>query len=143
MTVVVRLTSGASEVERGLALRERVFCGEQGVSIEAERDGRDAEAAHLVAMEGERLVGTCRLLLAGGIVRLSRMAVDARSRRHGVGRTLLEGADAWAREAGAQRITLHAQMPAKSLYERAGYQVSGGPFMEEGIEHVLMEKALA
>ena len=141
--VEVRVAHDVSEVESALALRERVFCGEQGVSINAERDGRDREAAHLVALAEGQVIATCRLLVTQGTVRLSRMAVEPSMRRRGVGRGVLVGAEEWARAAGAHRITLHAQMPVKSLYEGAGYAARGRPFVEEGIEHVLMEKSVA
>ena len=45
--------------------------------------------------------------------------------------------------AGSHRIALHAQLPARSLYERDGYRQSGKPFVEEGIDHVAMEKRIA
>ena len=139
----VRVARDARELEAALELRERVFCGEQGVSIAAERDGRDRDATHLIALAEGRILATCRLLAAGGTVRLSRMAVEPSARRRGVGRAVLAGAEDWAREAGAHRITLHAQMPVKRLYEGAGYSSRGRAFVEEGIEHVLMEKSVA
>jgi predicted GNAT family N-acyltransferase len=140
--LTARLATDA-EVEGSLALRERVFCGEQGVALEAERDGLDAEALHVVVADGGRVVGTCRLLIEGGTARLGRMAVDVRRRRRGVGTALLREAEAVAARRGARRVTLHAQLTAMRLYARNGYTPSGPPFMEEGIEHVAMEKGLA
>ena len=139
----VRLSRGRKEVEDALELRKRVFCGEQGVSLRAERDGRDAEAKHVVALEDGRLIGTGRLLLGGGVARLSRVAVDPAFRRRGVGRALVDAAERFAREAGATRVSLHAQLPVRGLYDAAGYEQRGEPFIEEGIEHVVMDKRLA
>ena len=131
------------EVRAALRLRWRVFCVEQGVALEAERDGRDAEAIHLVALDHGRLVGTCRLVAAGGVARLGRMAVAADRRRAGIGGALLRAADSAGREVGARRIRLNAQLPARGVYARAGYTTRGEPFLEEGIEHVTMEKHVA
>ena len=130
------------EVERALDLRWRVFCEEQGVDPAAERDGRDGEAIHLVALRRDSLVGTCRLLVSEGAVRLGRAAVGRADRGRGIGAALLEAADRVALEAGAERICLHAQTAARGLYERSGYRAHGEPFLEEGIEHVTMEKRL-
>ena len=44
------------------------------------------------------------------------------------------------RAAGAERIRLHAQLSARGVYDRAGYVALGEPFLEQGIEHVSMEK---
>jgi predicted GNAT family N-acyltransferase len=120
-----------------------VFCGEQGVSPGADQDGRDAEAAHLVALEDGRLVGTCRLVFRGHAARLGRLAVEPVARRRGIGAAILREAAGAAREAGAKRIELHAQTYARALYERQGYAESGKEFVEEGIPHVAMRKSLA
>jgi predicted GNAT family N-acyltransferase len=113
------------------------------VSPTADRDGRDPEATHVVALEGSRVIGTCRLVFQGRTARLGRLAVEPAARRHGVGGALLREAAAAARQAGADRIDLHAQTYALGLYERDGYVSHGGEFMEEGIPHVAMRKALA
>lgn len=126
-----------------MALRERVFCDEQGVSAEADRDGRDHEATHLVAVDDGRVIGTCRLVFRGAVARLGRLAVEAGRRGEGIAAAILAEADRVARGAGASRIGLHAQTYAVELYLSAGYQTCGPPFVEEGIEHLAMEKPLA
>jgi predicted GNAT family N-acyltransferase len=139
----VRLASGSSEVDEALELRRRVFVDEQRVTLEADRDGFDSEATHLVAVDDGRIVGTCRLVFDNGLARLGRMAVEPARRGRGIGAAILEAAESESRAAGAQRIRLHAQTAARSLYERAGFQVRGDEFVEEGIPHLTMEKPLA
>jgi predicted GNAT family N-acyltransferase len=139
----LRLARDERELAAALELRKHVFCDEQGVSLAAERDGRDPEALHVVAVEEGRLVGTCRLVLDGDLAKLGRMAVEAGQRRRGVGAAILGAAERCAREAGARRITLHAQTTVEELYSRHGYIPYGDPFVEEGIDHVAMEKLLA
>jgi predicted GNAT family N-acyltransferase len=130
------------EIAAALELRERVFSGEQGVSIAADRDGRDDESTHLVAIEGDRVVGTCRLLFRGNVARLGRLAVDPDRRGEGIAAGLLELADRIALDQGANSISLHAQTYARRLYLDAGYEERGPEFVEEGIEHVAMGKRL-
>ena len=139
----VRGAADRGEVEEAMRLRERVFCGEQGVPLAAERDGRDAGALHVVALEDGALVGTCRLLFDGDAALLGRLAVDPGARRRGVGEAILAEAERCARAAGARRVSLHAQVAARGLYDRAGYEPRSAPFVEQGIEHVAMEKVLA
>jgi predicted GNAT family N-acyltransferase len=140
--IEVRPTRDEAEVAAALALREEVFCGEQGVSLAEERDGRDGEALHLVVVENGEVVGTCRLLAEGSDVKLGRMAVAPAHRGRGLAAELLVEADARARELHAQRIALAAQLTAQALYERAGYAPYGDVFLDAGIEHVMMGKAL-
>jgi predicted GNAT family N-acyltransferase len=141
--VEVREARTGDEVTAALALRERIFCGEQGVSFEADQDGRDPEATHIVAVDDGLVIGTCRLLFRGQVARLGRLAVERDRRGDGVAAAILQEADRVAAEAGAQTIALHAQTYAQALYRQAGYDEHGPAFVEEGIEHVAMEKRLA
>ncbi|MGI8594516.1 MAG: GNAT family N-acetyltransferase [Solirubrobacteraceae bacterium] len=125
MSFATRRTRDVAERQAAVELRRRVFCEEQGVS------------------PADEVIGTCRLLLRGTICQLSRMAVDAGARGRGVGGALLRAAEAEARAADAQHIALHAQLHAQRLYASYGYVPYGVRFMEAGIEHVAMEKALA
>jgi predicted GNAT family N-acyltransferase len=138
----VRPARDQAEVDAALALRYEVFCVEQGVSLAEERDGRDGEALHLVVVEDGEVIGTCRLLSEGSEVKLGRMAVAPAHRGRGLAAELLVEADARARELHAQRIALAAQLGARVLYERAGYASYGDVFLDAGIEHVMMGKAL-
>src|SRR5947209_878276 len=108
-TVVIRRARDAAERSAAAELRIRVFCGEQGVSREQELDGLDGEALHLVAIRGEDMIGTCRLLFAGSTCKLGRLVVAHDARRGGVGARLLAHAEREARAAGAERIVLNAQ----------------------------------
>jgi predicted GNAT family N-acyltransferase len=141
--IEVRPAGGPAEVEAALELRYRVFCEEQGVTLAADQDGLDPQALHLVAIDNGRLIGTCRLLFDGGVAHLGRMAVEPDARGRGVGAAILAAAERESREAGAGRIRLHAQTAARPLYERGGFSVESDEFMDEGIPHVTMEKALA
>jgi predicted GNAT family N-acyltransferase len=142
VTLRVRPAADGSDRAEALALRRRVFCEEQGVAADQEVDGLDAVALHLVAVQDDAVLGTCRLLSLGTRCQLSRMAVDPNARRRGVGGALLREAEVQAREAGARTIALHAQTHAERLYAAHGYVARGPRFMEAGIEHVAMEKAL-
>jgi predicted GNAT family N-acyltransferase len=141
--IEVRPTRDEAEVAAALALREEVFCGEQGVSLAEERDGRDEEALHLVVVDDGVVVGTCRLLVEGTTVKLGRMAVSRTRRGLGLARALITEAEARARALGAERMELAAQLNAQALYDRAGYDSYGDVFLDAGIEHVMMAKALS
>lgn len=143
MTIAIRRIADAAELEAALGVRHRVFCVEQGVPKREELDGRDGEALHLVAVEGGRVIGTCRLLFVDRTVQFSRLAVDPAARRRGIATRLLQAADAEALAAGARRIVLHAQTYARNLYLASGYEPRGHAFVEAGIEHIAMEKRLA
>jgi predicted GNAT family N-acyltransferase len=138
----VRRVHGEREMAAALELRHDVFCVEQGVPEHEELDGRDHEGIHLVAVAGDELVGTCRILMVGNTAQFSRLAVRADARRQGIATALLEAADEETLAAGGRRLVLHAQTYAQELYENAGYRPRGRVFREAGIEHIAMEKHL-
>ena len=131
-------------MQGALTVRERVFCGEQGVPVEEEHDGLDGGALHLVALApgGVRVIGTLRLLLGGGEAKISRVAVERDWRRQGVALRMLLLALERAAERGCGRARLAAHIEAVDLYLRAGFAVESEPFQEAGIAHVWMGRAL-
>lgn len=140
----VRAARDHDEVEQALALREQVFCVEQGVALAADRDGLDDRAIQIVAVDADgRVVGTCRVLVEDDVARLGRMAVEGPSRGRGIGAAILAAAERSAASAGARLMRLHAQRYVEDLYAASGYARYGEPFVEEGIPHVSMEKPLA
>jgi predicted GNAT family N-acyltransferase len=143
VSIEIRRVRTGAEREQALALRRRVFVEEQGVPEADELDGRDDEGLHLVAVDGERVLGTCRLVFAGATVQLSRLAVEPACRRTGLASRLLEAADVETRAGGGRRVVLHAQTYARTLYDTHGYVPRGPAFVEANIEHVAMEKAIA
>lgn len=141
---LLRWVAEPAELDGALAVRKRVFCEEQGVSVEEEIDGRDAEADHVVALDpdGRRVVGTLRLLYDEGTAKVGRVAVERDWRGRGIAAEMLRMALARARERACTRARLSSQVAAIGLYERAGFSVRSGQFEEAGIPHVWMERAL-
>ena len=141
--VTVKLVETASEMETAKAIRIRVFVHEQGVPMEEEMDEADADAVHALALLGTLPVGTGRLLiLPDGEAQIGRMAVDLPHRRAGVGALIMERLEAEARRLGLTQAMLHAQTYVKAFYAQHGYAEEGDLFMEAGIEHISMRKAL-
>ena len=91
----------------------------------------------LVARADGRIAGSVQLLRSAPHAESTRfradvviLFVDPRARGGGLGRALLEAAEARARELGLGQLNLdvretQAQEPARSLYESLGYRVWG------------------
>jgi predicted GNAT family N-acyltransferase len=147
--VVVPVKTEA-ELLQALAIREVVFIEEQSVPQMLERDAEDAQAFHVLALDGGHAVGTGRLYAlaqpppgeSGDWGRVGRMAVLQSHRRRGVGRLLLQALEHEARLRGWAGIMLHAQLTAMEFYSRHDYRAEGAVFQEAGMPHVEMKKRL-
>ena len=128
-----------------MALRYEVFVREQDVPIDLERDGLDAGAEHVVVYVGERCVGTGRMIPKAnepGTIKMQRIAVADAWRGRGVGRVVMAELEAKARDLGFRRLLLASQQEAVGFYQRLGYRRFGDMFMDAGIPHYWMDKAV-
>jgi predicted GNAT family N-acyltransferase len=150
MATVRRVGDGAALAD-AVAVREAVFVEEQGVPPELERDDADGAATtdHFVAYDDGRPVGTARLRPGDGsddapgrVAKAERVAVVRAARGRGVGRELMAAVEDRARERGFERVRLHAQRHVETWYRAQGYETTSDEFVEAGIPHVEMEKAL-
>ena len=132
--------AGAEDLARCLAIRRRVFVEEQRVAEADEDDGLDDACLHWLAWLGGEAVGTARLREVEGGWKAERVAVLADFRKHGVGVALMRALESESWRRGAHEVTLHAQMPVVSFYERLGYTAEGPVFDEAGILHRSMRK---
>ena len=122
------------------SLRHTVFGEEQGVPVELELDGEDASAWHAAAFSDDgKLIGTGRMLGSG---KIGRMAVSQSMRRQGIGRALLDALVTEAKRLKLEEVSLGAQLPAVSFYERAGFEAYGDVFLDAGIDHRMMKLVL-
>ena len=135
--------NGSPLLEAAFELRREVFVAEQGVPAELEIDELDPGATHLVAIIGQEVVGTLRILAHEGAAKIGRVAVRAAARGSGVGGRLMERAAAIVRQRGFSEIVLHAQVSVAGFYARLGYVEEGDPFEEAGIPHIAMRKTMA
>ena len=125
------------------ALRRVVFIDEQGVSEADELDGQDGRAVHLLAWDGACPVGTARLLIKGGVGKIGRVCVLPEVRGSGLGAALIGAAlEELGRIPGVTEAYLGSQSHATGFYEKLGFQVEGEEFMDAGIPHRHMRRAL-
>ncbi|MBB2157082.1 histone acetyltransferase [Gluconacetobacter diazotrophicus] len=149
MEYVVRLARTPWEVTGHHALRRDVFCVEQGIFAQDDRDGIDASAIPIVAaccVAGmpDRIVGAVRIHEAEpGLWRGSRLAVHADHRRLGrIGAELIRMAVCTAHGLGATRFLAQVQ-EQNVLFFRRLYWKSLGEITLHGLAHHDMEADLS
>lgn len=140
MSVTITRTD---DLETCLKLRFEVFVDEQGVPPEIERDAYDDVALHLLAMDGDRPLGTARILPNGEIGKIGRVCVIKAARGTGLGAALIRAAlDEMRADGRFSKAALGSQLHAIAFYEKLGFAAYGEVFDDAGIPHRMMERTL-
>lgn len=139
--IEVRAVTLPNDLELAYAIRRKVFMEEQEVSLEDEFDGFDGESKHYLATVDGQPAGTARWRRTGHGIKLERFAVLRGFRGKGVAKKLVAQVmkDVLAGKSASERVYLHAQLEAVSLYAREGFEKVGNEFTECNIRHIEME----
>ena len=141
--VSYELVADRKGLESAFAVRNQVFVEEQGISEDLTFDDHDEEALHMVVKDGERVIGTARVLFpAANQAKLERMAILRPFRRRGIGRGVISFLNNELRSRHVAQVVLHAQYEVVAFYRSCGFEESGLPFMEAGIKHVKMQRRI-
>jgi ElaA protein len=121
-------------------LRQDVFVVEQECPYR-DLDGRDLEGGtrHVLLRDGDELLGYARVLDDGDVWRIGRVVLARRARGRGLADPLLETA---LQVCPDRPIVMDAQTPLRAWYERFGFEVSGEEFLDDGIPHLPMRRAV-
>jgi predicted GNAT family N-acyltransferase len=95
-----------------------------------------------VALRGDEVVGTLRILDEDGVAKIGRVAVRSALRRTGIGSRLMWRAATIISGRGFSEIVLHAQVSVQQFYQMLGYVEEGDLFDEAGIPHIAMRKRI-
>lgn len=124
-------------------IREEVFIKEQ--KFENEFDEIDETAYHLVLFQNNLPVATGRMYPStedSATYILGRIAVLKEYRKCHLGKEVLTILENKAKNLGAEKTVLSAQMQAKGFYEKNGYKKFGEVYYDEYCPHIHMEKIL-
>lgn len=147
--ITVRIASRDWEVEQARALRRDVFCREQGIFTDDDRDALDTHAIPIVALSwhsgtADHAVGTVRIHHHGdGLWYGSRLAVQRGYRGiAGIGRELIRIAVSSAHARGCTRFLAQVQRPNVRMFQSLHWRVLEDLELH-GRSHALMEADLA
>ena len=143
MRLIRPIRHGSADYAAAVNLRRARLRTPLGLDFTSAQLASEAGDIHIAAFEGDVLVGT--LILSpydGHTLKLRQMAVDASIQGQGIGRELLNAAEAATRSDGKRRIILAARLTAQPFYIRNGYRAVGTVFEEVTIPHIMMEKTL-
>jgi predicted GNAT family N-acyltransferase len=143
MKPVVTIAKDAPDMAICFALRKEVFVVEQFVPEDIEYDEYDQTAVHFLIKAGGAPVGTGRVRYLDGKAKIERVAIRKPHRGKGLGRALMDFMMAHIRkEAKAGKVILSAQREAIPFYTSLKFMIASDEYMDAGIPHRDMERAL-
>lgn len=133
----LRRAQGEDDLAACMAIRHQVFVREQCVDEALERDGRDGDCLHYLAV-ADAPVGTGRVMPLEDLYKIQRVAVLPRVRGTGLGAALMRFmmADLAEQAKSAGRMFfLSSQVHAMPFYEKLGFEACSDVYMDAGIPH--------
>lgn len=134
---------GSPEYAAAVALRDDVLRKPLGLLFSDEQLHNESRDHHLACFLEGRLVG-CLVLTpeSEGAMRMRQVAVAPDCRNRGIGRALVLFAELYATRLGCRELTAHARETALGFYMKLGYSRVGNRYMEVGLPHIGIRKAL-
>lgn len=135
-----------TELYKILQLRNEVFVVEQNCAYQ-DCDDKDFFAYHLTAWKDKSLVAYTRLLPKHisyeNAASIGRVLTAPSVRRQNIGKQLMENSiEKIYSLFGKVTIRISAQLYLKNFYTSFSFVQKGGVYLEDGIEHIAMEKAI-
>jgi ribosomal protein S18 acetylase RimI-like enzyme len=134
---------GTAEYRQMVKLRDDILRRPLGLGFTEEELANEKDNMFIGAYDDDQILGCCMLVEENpNTVRLRQMAVLNDLQGKGIGRALMNFAENLARDRGYRIMSMHARKNAIGFYEKMGYKVASGEFIEVTIPHYVMEKKL-
>ena len=129
-----------------LQLRNEVFAVEQN-SVYQDCDDKDLQSYHLSGWKDDRLVAYSRILPPGiaypNAASIGRVVISPAARGQGLGRQVVsKSLDNLYLLFGHVPVIIGAQFYLKKFYESFSFVQMGDLYVEDGIQHIRMEKPI-
>ncbi|TFJ93630.1 GNAT family N-acetyltransferase [Lentibacillus salicampi] len=141
--MIINVVKTPQEKQDAIDIRATVFVEEQRVPPEVEIDEFDEQAIHLIGYEDDLPIAASRVRFVDSFGKLERICVVKNARGKSHGSELIQTMEDVIKKEGYAKAKLNAQTHATRFYQRLGYDIVSGEFMDAGIPHVTMTKQLS
>ena len=134
---------GSCDYQAMVALRDKILRKPLGLTFSPDYLQQEINDVLVGYFNSDTILGCCILTpFSETTVQLRQMAVDTSLQGQGAGSKILAFAEEQARAAGFTELMMHARKEAVPFYHKNGYAVRGDEFVEVGIAHYEMFRAL-
>ncbi|MCA1904539.1 MAG: GNAT family N-acetyltransferase [Cyanobacteria bacterium KgW148] len=139
---IIQVAVNSREYQQALNLRNLYLRQPLGIIFTKQELSQEPEAVHVVACEGDRVVGCGLGLRQNEWIKIRQMIVHPDYQNQGIGSSILQCLEQIFYSQNYRRFYLHSRYDRRGFYQKNGYQSVGDPFLEVGIVHQRMEKFL-
>ena len=142
--LVIRQPQNREEISRMYELRWKVLFKPWNQLKGSEKDERDGEAHHFIAIGDGQIIGAGRFIkIKERIGLIDNIAVSKKYQRKGIGSNLIESMHVTARNQGFRIIILNARENTEKFFQNHGYEIiEEGPMLNGVIKQYKMKKSL-
>ncbi len=136
---------GNKDIGDSYLIRRQVFLIERGFPMGDESDERDINAEHITVYLEDKAIGTARVFIEINEEEYSyiigRVAVLDRYRKKGIGKFIISEILKYLEDKkDIKKVKLHAVCAVKNFYKKHGFKSIGEKYIDDGLEHIVMEK---
>jgi len=133
-----------AEFKQYFELRWRILRKPWNEPEGSEQDSDEDSAYHLMTIEKGRIMGVARLqFVENNSAQLRYMAVDKAHQNKGIGRSMIEHMETYAKQHAANELFMHARENALIFYKNLGYEITEKSYLLfDSIQHYKMIKKL-
>jgi len=143
MKVVIKKASSPGDLQACMSIRKTVFVHGQNVPLQEEIDGKDEGSDHYLLVCDELPVGVARVRFIGNIAKIERVAILDDYQGRGFGNQIMQAilADLQG-DSRLETAKLSSQTYAIPFYEKLGFIICSGEYLDAGIPHQDMQLSL-
>ena len=143
-TIIREISFNSPEQKESINLRYRVL--RQPLALQFTDEDLEKEFAdfHIAAFLNQQVIGILLLLPINNslVIKMRQVAVNFDFQNKGIGKSMVQFAEDFAKDKGFESMKLHARETAVPFYLSLGYSIIGETFMEVGIPHKAMFKEI-
>lgn len=134
---------GSKEYKQMIDLRYAILRQPLGLNFSEEELIKEKENILIAAFDEDKILGCCMLVKHDrNTLQLRQMAVNNNLQGKGIGASIMSFAESISKDKGYNKIVMNARNNAIGFYEKFGYKVKSGEFIQYNTPHHVMEKIL-
>jgi predicted GNAT family N-acyltransferase len=142
--LIRQVTYNSPEYLESLSLRTEILRLPLGKKLSPEDTAGEESQLHFGCFIGQHLISCAVVKPLNNVARakLRQMAVERHSQGKGIGKKLIMSIEATLSQQGIKELELSARKTATGFYEKLGYHCVGEYYLEQGIDHIKMQKVI-